>query len=55
MWSPFTGAKTPYKDHPDDVGTYVLDAYALLCNANRRGVVFHTWIELERTPCRAKP
>src|SRR5882762_4171939 len=38
MWSPFTGAKTPYKDHPEDVGTHVLDAYALLCNANRRGI-----------------
>jgi hypothetical protein len=38
MRSPFNSLKTPRKDHPDDIGTHVLDAYALLCNANRRGI-----------------
>jgi hypothetical protein len=38
MWSPFNGSQTLRKDHPDDVGKHVLDAYALLCNANRRGI-----------------
>jgi len=38
MWSPFNNSQPLRKVHPDDVGTHVLDAYVLLCNANRRGI-----------------
>ena len=38
MWSPFHGTQPPCNNHLDDVGTYVHDAYALLCKANRRGI-----------------
>lgn len=38
MWSSFNGVQSPSKDHPEDVGKHVFDAYALLCNANRRGI-----------------
>ena len=53
MWSPFTSAKTSYNDHPTDVDRYVLDAYALLCNANRRGIQVPSDVVSTITPARA--
>ena len=53
MWSPFTSAKTSYNDHPTDVDRHVLDAYALLCNANRRGIQVPSDVVSTITPARA--
>jgi hypothetical protein len=61
MWSPFTSTKTSHNDHPTDVGRHVLDAYALLCNAHRRGIQVPSDVvstlhrpALPRKPARAK-
>src|SRR4029434_7228360 len=38
MWSPIHSSQPLREVHPDNVGTHVLDAYVLLCKANRRGI-----------------